>query len=402
MYYKEKRVMSQRASIQDLIGTLKSGTDLESRPVRIRYTESTEVKSGNFMRLTFPRIADDMLDCRSVRLKFNLNLPANQFIDSRDIRSIFNRVRIVSGSTVLFDLSSASQYFNIENAIKTDVNDTGMSRYLTGNVDLTTRTEYPASREYICTVTPENCLLNSDSLLPLSRMSSLHLELYLENASAVNYAEFALVGQSFSISNVEMLCTYIRSSSLSSYFNSNALSFHTVDISSRYSTILSQKHLCRLSSSHTSLTRILTVLKRMSLANNKASNDRFTTFYSGEHVLSYNLLKNSTRHFEVDVDSVEQAFLHLQDCFPDVKTAEYFTALYRTDRHIIAVNLQSAPSAFNDVLVSGIKTSSLNTDITLELTLDAAPTESIVAESFLFSDAIISLSATGGDLQIRY
>ena len=62
------------ASISDLVGYAKTSSDLESRPMRIRYNEAQQVNSGQYFRMTFPRVADDMLDLRSIRLRFNLNL----------------------------------------------------------------------------------------------------------------------------------------------------------------------------------------------------------------------------------------------------------------------------------------------------------------------------------------
>ena len=57
-------------SITDLCGSLKSFSDLKRHPVKVRYTESTEVKGGAWFRMTLSRHSDAsgpwFLDCRKV------------------------------------------------------------------------------------------------------------------------------------------------------------------------------------------------------------------------------------------------------------------------------------------------------------------------------------------------
>jgi len=61
-------------SISELVGFAKTSSDLESRPIKIRYNESQTIASGQYFRMTFPKIADDLLDLRTIRLRYNLNL----------------------------------------------------------------------------------------------------------------------------------------------------------------------------------------------------------------------------------------------------------------------------------------------------------------------------------------
>ena len=57
-------------SITDLCGSLKSFSDLKKHPVKVRYTESTEIKQSAFFRMTLSRHRDAngpwFLDCRKV------------------------------------------------------------------------------------------------------------------------------------------------------------------------------------------------------------------------------------------------------------------------------------------------------------------------------------------------
>ena len=47
--------MSREAKLGDLIGHAKAASDLRSHPQKIRFTDSTHVNNGNYMRLGFPR-----------------------------------------------------------------------------------------------------------------------------------------------------------------------------------------------------------------------------------------------------------------------------------------------------------------------------------------------------------
>ena len=71
---KKKRTMS----ITDLCGSLKSFSDLKKHAIKVRFTESTEVKAGGWFRLTLSRHSDAsgpyFLDCRKVFLRFKMRI----------------------------------------------------------------------------------------------------------------------------------------------------------------------------------------------------------------------------------------------------------------------------------------------------------------------------------------
>ena len=64
--------------------------------------------------------------------------------------------------------------------------------------------------------------------------------------------------------------------------------------------------------------------------------------------------------------------------------------------------MSAAWPAFQAEISSGKKTSNLNSDIVLKLDLTATPAESIRADSYLMSDALIYLDGQKGDLKIKY
>jgi hypothetical protein len=137
--------------------------------------------------------------------------------------------------------------------------------------------------EYIISVTPKGTLLNSVVLLPLSRMSDLSLEYYLESPNRALYSPANDTAADFSINNIEFLCDYIQSPSITNYLNTNGVKFHCSGISHRYNAILSQEHVLRLSSSHSSLNGILNVIRIASDVTDITKATKYESFYSGQH-----------------------------------------------------------------------------------------------------------------------
>ena len=103
-----KEMTTQQPSISDLIGTLKQQSDLVTRPMRVRYTDSLVVTPGTTFRQTLPRVADDCVDLRSLKIQFDLAITGDTklstYVDAPCVQAIFNRVRVVSGSTVVADI----------------------------------------------------------------------------------------------------------------------------------------------------------------------------------------------------------------------------------------------------------------------------------------------------------
>jgi hypothetical protein len=93
------------AKISDLLGISKQASDLFASQVKVRYTESTSVGSGRFLRILFPKRSNDaMLDCRSIRMRFTFRMTSTDSAirpASSDIRCIINRIRVLSGSNVI-------------------------------------------------------------------------------------------------------------------------------------------------------------------------------------------------------------------------------------------------------------------------------------------------------------
>ena len=393
-------------SISELVGSAKTMSDLEVRPHILRYQESTTVNAGQYFRMSMPRVSNDCLDMSSIRMKFRFTVTstdAGVCVDGSDIRTIFSRVRALSGSTVLFDLSEAAQCFQLETHRKSSSNSSLYEKYLTGNSeDLATRQLWAdAPRNYTCSIAPEGTLLNSNACLPLSMMNDLHLEFWLATGAQVLYSPANDGASTFSLSDIEILSDYIRSRSISSYFQSNGVRFHVTDISHRFGNVISQQNLIRLSSAHSSLNKTLTVLRPTTQPGDIDVQNRLSSYYSGANFASLNVFINGSLYFEEDVISVEELWHQLHKAFGEVHTSDWFNTLFNTTRNVVAVNLQAAPE-FEKTLSSGVKTAALNSDVVLRVNFTGVPASALRSDTFLFSDALVSLEQRGGDLKISY
>ena len=392
------------ASISDLVGYAKQSSDLESHPMRIRYNESQVVNAGQYFRMTFPKVADDMLDLRSIRMRATIAITSTDptcFFDVSDIRAVFNRMRCLSGSQVLMDISELSLLFQTEALIETSLNDNLYEKYLTGRETPANRQAFPKTREYIFSIAPLGSLLNTDALLPLSRLSDTHVEFWLETPQRVLYSGFDK-SPTFRLEQVELLCDYIRSPSISQYFASNPLSFHVTDYSHRYNALLTLQSLARFSSAHTSLNKILTIMRPQTRVSGFDIFDKMGNWCPGTDTREYNVHVNNQLFYEQAVDSTEQAFLHFARAFPMLCKSAHFDQGFNTNKHLICVDVTAAPAAFQKEISSGKRTANLNSDIVLKIEFTDTPAEAIRADSYLMSDALIYLDGMKGDLKIRY
>ncbi len=157
------------ASIQALVGVAKDATDLTSIQKMVRYNESSVIQSSKVFRFTFPKQDQSSLDCRSIRLQFRLNL-INPGIEKCGLDSgsgncsatLFDGVRALSGSNVLFDLDQASTSFNFEDLTNLHMDTARFEWMLDGRMN---NDRDVSGKTYICTIGPKDGTLNSSSLL---------------------------------------------------------------------------------------------------------------------------------------------------------------------------------------------------------------------------------------------
>jgi hypothetical protein len=306
---------------------------------------------------------------------------------------------------VLQDTSEYNTLVALHNNVRTSSDEAGYDRHMEGRESYGKRGNYANGREFIIPFL-KGSLLNSECLLPLSRLNDLHIEITLSPPNKCLWQTDAdKQDLDYEISNVQLLYSMIRSPSISSYFNSNGVQFHIKDYQLRYSNINDQKALVRFSSSHQNLDSIVTLVRKQSYLNNINRPSKFDYTESAENVEKTNLFINGQLFYDEDISSPFERWVHLKSVFPEIANSEFFDAeTFSTNGHVICNRLASAPHRFTHLL-SGTKTASLNSDVVLKLDLVVAPTETLVATSFLTASALVYLDPVvggRGDLKIRY
>ena len=389
-------------AIADLVGILKQNSDLVTRPMRIRYTDAVVITPGTTFRQTFPRVADDILDLRSIKIQFDLNLigdtKLSTYVDAASVQAIFNRVRVISGSTVVADIVENGLLCSVQSLMHRSTSDNPYDLYLAGREPTQV---FEAKRTYVSDIGPRGAILNCNGVLPLSRMSDLHVDITLE---AANRCLKNVNGEavSYTISNVRLQCDYLRSNSLSQYFNQNPVSFHVTDYTSRLSVFNSQIAMARFSSNHSSLNAIVTVMRNQARLADMTAAGKFQEYVSGADIESYNCFMNSTMLFDQAISSSAESFSLLKKAFPVVKHASWYDNNYQNWKFLIAIPLQAAPASFADGIQSGIDTTAMNSDAVLQVNFKAVPVTTTRVDSFLISDSMIYLENGRGDLRVRY
>jgi hypothetical protein len=352
--------------------------------------------------MTFPRVADDLLDLRSIRMQFDLNFigdtKLSTYLDSATVQAIFNRVRVVSGSTVIADIVENGLLCNVQSLMHRSASDNPYTLYLAGRE---AQPVFEAKRTYVTEIGPRGAILNCDGLLPLSRMSDLHIDITLEAANRCLRNVNAEV-VSYTISNVQLQCDYIRSASVSQYFNANPLSFHVTDYTSRLSVFNSQIAMARFSTNHTSLNAIITVMRNQARLADTVAFGKFSEYVSGADIESYNCFMNSTMLFDQAITSNAESFSLLKKAFPSVQHASWYDNYYQYWKFLIVMPLQAAPASFAKSIQSGVNTTAINTDTVLQVNFKAVPATTTRADSFLIADSMIYLENNRGDLRVRY
>ena len=160
---------ASQPAISQLVGILKQQSDLVTRPMRIRYTDAVVITPGTTFRQTFPKVADDMLDLRSVEIQFDLNIigdtKLSTYVDAASVQAIFNRVRVVSGSTVIADIVENGLLCSVQSLMHRSTSNNPYSLYLAGREPTQV---FEAKRTYVSNIGPRGAILNCNGVLPLS------------------------------------------------------------------------------------------------------------------------------------------------------------------------------------------------------------------------------------------
>jgi hypothetical protein len=414
-------------SIQKLVGESKTRSDLESGRVRVRYQEATTVNAGRMFRMTFPKRPGYSLDCSEIKMRCDVTtIYPTQASDTIVFNSaggingsLFNRVRVISGTSVIYDLSEASLYSAMQNVAHEDLGNLHANEgAFTGRGTLTSRAGYmprddinlSTTREFIFVPFPKGTILNRSLLLPLDIMQDLHVEFYLNtNLYALTSDDIipplrVEPDTTYNLSNIELLTKYVRSTSLTNFFQANGVGVTCKDVSHHYNAVTVADSLLRISSARTSVHNMKTLLRLAASVGTGASQDvtNTTDVNLPLNFGHYNLYVNSVLRHEEHIDSIQQMWEHMKDSFPNIeKNSNGYTVQEWPAFFVICDNLAAAPKEFHEKVQSGISTGKMNTDVVIKLFLTTL-VGNLRADTFLESDVQIYLDAPGGSLRVRY
>jgi len=285
----------------------------------------------------------------------------------------------------------------LENIHHSHATESKALRALRGHGTLAQRKAWGESdtHEYIINASPIGTLLNSKCLLPLNNMNDVHIEYYLGTAQSV-LASDGTIG-TYSLFEIETHATYLSSKSIQSYFSSNPVAISAVDYSYRFNSVGGMTNMLKISSSYTSLNAILGYLRTSSgiVGVDKRSNS-----YSPAGIVSMQFFVNNISMYDIPIETRFQQFREFLEAFPDIESSDFYTDFNEASQFLVVVNLRASPKEFHGNITSGTQTSTLNSDLCLQLDLAYGPPSDLALESFLCADVVIHMQ--GKDLHVKY
>ena len=140
----------------------------------------------------------------------------------------FQRCRILSGSTVLYDLDNSLLAMTAIDNATTPSTVSDMEKSMIGDGDLTARQGWAAAaKEYLIPIYLPNTVLRRDGLMQIDGLSDLTLEFWTAQPSLFLYSPANDTAATYAFSSIEILSEYINSPSLAAYFRANPMAFAT-------------------------------------------------------------------------------------------------------------------------------------------------------------------------------
>ena len=214
-------------SVADLVGMAKTQSDLVVTTHKLRYDASPTITQNTIISLNFNKYDDRFLDPRSLLACFNLQGSSSDVYAMIDgtIQTVFGKIRLLSGTKEVMCIYEAGLVLQSIHDIQTEINTSYVNKYLDGDASPAERRAWfslgSPGRQYECKVAPEGSFFDSDTLIPVGRMSNLQLEITFNSfAKSIFSTDTAA---SWSIKNFELHCSYIQSATISQYFNTNLL-----------------------------------------------------------------------------------------------------------------------------------------------------------------------------------
>lgn len=405
-------------SLSELVGGLKTQSDLSSQNIRIRYTESTSVTggAGKKIMLRFPKIPGKFLNMASLKLHFTLATSGDSYMDVFDYSSLFQRVRVLSSSNVIMDITEYGTLATTLRHSHTNVNydnlQTRLNHGTFNSAQQAKRVGTDTASVRACVGFPQGTFLNCDALLPVDRLNGfVTLELYLANPLLVLKSDTNDLTVNYSMSDIQLICDYISSPTLSSYFDSSGVSYHIDNFSHRFQNLNDQKNVLRLPSAFTSLSKLLVLIRDQSRVDSTASTnvqDRQQRFLNFSDIQEIQFYSNNVPLWSepIILDNITtELWEETLKAFPQIEHSTFHNSTgggFQVGGAPIGISLMSAPKKFHEELLSGIKSAAHVSDLYAHITYKSGTTFSNNAATvFLMNESRIFVDSNGA-LQIEY
>ena len=405
-------------SLDELVGRLKTSSDLSSQQVKIRYNESTSVtgSAGRKVNLRFPKIPGKFLSMSSLKLHFTLSTNTDSYFDC-PVSSVIQRLRVLSSSTVLMDISDYGTLQSYLQQGSTNVNQlNAQSRKNEGIFSTATEAQtFNGSSQRVALSFPEGSLLNCSALLPLDRLSGFfQVELFLQEPKKILYSASADVTANYTMSDIQLHSEYISSPSLGSFFDVNGVSFHVDNFSHRFQEINSVKNVLRIPSAFTSLSKIMLVTRDQSKVDSTSTlstADRQQSTIAHTDLQEFQLYSQNMPFFSENIlaDNVTtEVFRETVKAFPAIEHSSFQNDVAISQTQLgsvpIGISLSAAPQKFHEALVSGLASKNHVSDLYAHITWKSAGVtySNYAATVFLVNDSRVYLDSNTGALAIDY
>ena len=397
-------------SLSELVGKQKVRSDIRSVPYRHRYLSAPAVGpsvTNGPVRFTLPKSNAGYLDVSTLRWRGLLNVStvdATARVAGHDLSVLIDRVRVMNGNKVVYDQEQNSLISNFTNGL-VGVCDTMYENYERKLSDYpeekstATRTSqittaHTANRLCIAPLGPEGSFVNSSHIIPLQFMNSpVHVDIYFaEPSTCFLSSDTALT---YSLTDFELNWSALYSPSLDQHYASNSVSIHVTEFGHRYNQIAagtSQINLL-IPSNHSNCSGILTFMRDQNTNVSDITQEKLENANVPATDLAEVDFRIATRSIYAEpLDDVSQYYNQLKHLYPQISKSRYFTPTgIESSQFVQAVNLSGAPGQFGGVggsLVSGVQSSTLNTDMSMKLTFNAPTTSVIECSHYVLSDVV--------------
>lgn len=384
-------------SSSDLVGSVKTPTDLLSRETRIHWNEASEValQYGRRLIFTFPAHPGGFLDLSSIHfsaiIKHSPGANAATTIDSTSLSQLFHQVKLRHGNVVIGDVDFYSTLCPVLEKINTTSLVSAKERIIDGGlvVDNAERaalgSTFAGTGKRYNIYFLRNTIFNCSALLPVDRLSRagpLQLELYLENPAVVVNSTVAT--DNLILSDLDLYCNYLFSPSLAAAKDWK-VNFDTDGYEFKYVTIgNNQRCTLRLGSTLSDLQYALIGFRNdagdVGIATNNTPN-KLQNFVGYQAVSQFQLFVESRPWFAEQLSADKTALMlwkETRKSEPNIIYSRFFTDYERAsasatfEQPPIIINLQAAPR-FSREMKSGVSSTKHNVEMYADVTFSNLP-----------------------------